>query len=336
MKEARFYQKLEAEKVKCVLCPHECQIAPGKRGLCGVRENKRGKLFSLVYEKVISYALDPVEKKPLYHFLPGEMAFSLATSGCNFRCLNCQNYTISQTSQYTDSIPGQSISAQAIVDMASKNKAKIIAYTYTEPTIFYEYAYDTCEIAHSENIKNVFVTNGYIMPEPLREISPFLDAANVDLKSMSDEFYKKICGGRLQPVIDSIKLMCELGIWVEITTLVIPGMNDTEEELTQIAHFIFQLNNTIPWHISRFYPTHKMQNYPFTPIDTLCKARNIGRQAGLKHVYIGNVPGDETQNTLCPDCGRVVVARNSYKVEAITMESGRCSWCNNQMAGVWN
>jgi len=207
MKEAIFYEKLEEKKVKCTLCPHQCIIHSGKRGICGVRENREGKLFSLVYEKVISWAVDPIEKKPLYHFLPGEAVFSFATVGCNFRCLNCQNYTISQISRQNGEIPGERIPPEKIVQLTRKSRAKIIAYTYTEPTIFYEYAYDTCRLAHEQGIKNVFVTNGYIMPQPLKEISPFLDAANVDLKSMKETFYQKICGGKLKPVLDSIKLM---------------------------------------------------------------------------------------------------------------------------------
>ncbi|MBE0478961.1 AmmeMemoRadiSam system radical SAM enzyme [Candidatus Aerophobetes bacterium] len=335
MKQAKFYQKIDGKKVKCLLCPHECQISPDKRGICGVRENKGGKLFSLVYEKIISWAMDPIEKKPLYHFLPGGDAFSLATFGCNFRCLNCQNYTISQVYKDTEDIPGEIVPAKKVVELAKQKKSKIIAYTYTEPTIFYEYAYDICEIAHAEKIKNVFVTNGYIRPEPLREISPFLDAANVDLKSMRDNFYRKICGGKLQPVLDSIKLMHELGIWVEITTLVIPGINDTDEELMSIASFILQIDSDIPWHISRFYPAHKMQNYPPTPLDTLYRAKQIGQKVGLKFVYLGNVPGNESENTFCPNCGRTVIKRAGYHISSINLKNGSCIWCDNKIAGVW-
>jgi len=335
MKEAIFYEKLEEKKVKCTLCPHQCIIHSGKRGICGVRENREGKLFSLVYEKVISWAVDPIEKKPLYHFLPGEAVFSFATVGCNFRCLNCQNYTISQISRQNGEIPGERIPPEKIVQLTRKSRAKIIAYTYTEPTIFYEYAYDTCRLAHEQGIKNVFVTNGYIMPQPLKEISPFLDAANVDLKSMKETFYQKICGGKLKPVLDSIKLMRKLGIWVEVTTLVIPGMNDEEEEFESIARFLLQLGNDIPWHISRFYPAYKMTRPPYTPIEALHRAREVGKNAGLKYVYIGNVPGEESENTFCPNCGKIIVKRKGFWIEKIDVEKGRCRWCHNKIEGVW-
>ena len=335
MKEAIFYEKLEEKKVKCTLCPHQCIIHSGKRGICGVRENREGKLFSLVYEKVISWAVDPIEKKPLYHFLPGEAVFSFATVGCNFRCLNCQNYTISQISRQNGEIPGERIPPEKIVQLTRKSRAKIIAYTYTEPTIFYEYAYDTCRLAHEQGIKNVFVTNGYIMPQPLKEISPFLDAANVDSKSMKETFYQKICGGKLKPVLDSIKLMRKLGIWVEVTTLVIPGMNDEEEEFESIARFLLQLGNDIPWHISRFYPAYKMTRPSYTPIETLHRAREVGKNAGLKYVYIGNVPGEESENTFCPNCGKIIVKRKGFWIEKIDVEKGRCRWCHNKIEGVW-
>ncbi|MBC7190667.1 AmmeMemoRadiSam system radical SAM enzyme [Candidatus Aerophobetes bacterium] len=333
MIEARFYQKLEDGKVKCMLCPHTCVLEEGKRGICGARENKQGKLFSLVYGKVISLAIDPIEKKPLYHFLPGEDALSLATAGCNFRCLNCQNYTISQNFKEKE-IPGEKISPEQLVRIALERRTKIIAYTYTEPTIFYEYAYDTCFLAKKEGIRNVFVTNGYIMPEPLKEISPFLDGANVDLKSIREEVYRRVCGGKLQPVLESIKLMKELGIWVEITTLVIPGINDKEEEFEKLAEFICQLDPGIPWHISRFYPAYKMQDYPWTPVEKLHRARKIGLEKGLKYVYTGNVPGEESENTFCPVCGRKIIQRRGFYVERIEMKNGKCLFCESTIEGV--
>ncbi len=334
MKEAKFYQKLEEGKVKCVLCPHQCLISPEKRGLCGVRNNKKGKLFSLVYGKTISWAVDPIEKKPLYHFYPSQTAFSFATVGCNLSCLNCQNYTISQLPKQENKILGEDIFPQQIIELTKKRKTKIIAYTYTEPTIFYEYAYDTCRLAHAQGIKNVFVTNGYIMPQPLKEISSFLDAANVDLKSMRDEVYAKICGGKLQAVLDSIKLMKELGIWVEVTTLIIPGVNDSQEELTNIAKFIFQVNSDIPWHLSRFFPTYKMQQYSYTPLKTLQRAKEIGQKMGLKYVYMGNVSG-ESENTFCPNCGGIIIKRKGFRVEKINIEENKCHFCHREIKGVW-
>jgi len=334
MKEGMFYEKVEGEKVKCMLCPHQCLISPGKRGICGVRENRGGKLFSLVYGKAVSWAADPIEKKPFYHFYPGTTAFSFATVGCNLHCLNCQNYSIAHLPKNEINIPGHNLSPEEIVILAKREGSKSIAYTYTEPTIFYEYAYETCKIAHEEGIKNVFVTNGYILPEPLKKIAPFLDGANVDLKSIKDDFYKKVCHGRLAPVLEGIRLMKELNIWVEITTLVIPGMNDSDEEFSKIADFILKLGEEIPWHLSRFYPAYKLTQYPPTPKETLHRARKIGLEKGLKYVYTGNVPGDEGENTFCPKCGKIVIKRYGYLIEEINIKEGRCKWCNNKIDGV--
>ena len=335
MKEATFYERRGGEKLQCTLCPHQCLISSGKRGICGVRENRKGKLFSLVYGKVISWAVDPIEKKPLYHFYPGETAFSFATVGCNLSCLNCQNYTISQLPRQTDEIPGESISPQRIVELTIKRGARIIAYTYTEPTIFYEFAYDTCRLAHAQGIKNVFVTNGYSMPQPLKEISPILDGANVDLKSMREEVYRKICSAQLKPVLESIALMKKLGIWVEVTTLVIPGINDSEDELDSIATFLVQVGNETPWHLSRFYPTYKMRQYPHTPVETLLRAREIGERRGLKYIYIGNVQGQKSENTFCPRCGRMIVERRGFWTGETNVEKGKCRFCDNKIEGVW-
>lgn len=333
MKEAMFYEKRE-EKIKCGLCPHLCLISPGKRGICGVRENRKGKLFSLVYGKAISRAVDPIEKKPLYHFYPGTTALSIATVGCNLRCRNCQNYSIAHLPREGGNLPGENLPPDRIVSLARDQRAKSIAYTYTEPTIFYEYAYEACKLAHEENIKNVFVTNGYIMPEPLRKVAPFLDAANVDLKSINNDFYRKVCGGSLNPVLKSIELMRELNIWVEITTLVIPGMNDTEEEFSEIADFIRQLGEDVPWHLSRFYPTYKMLDYSPTSVQTLHRAKKVGHERGLKYIYIGNVPGDEGESTFCPNCGGLIIERRGYRLGEVNTENGRCTRCNTKIEGV--
>lgn len=334
MKEALWYEKLEDGKVRCTLCPHQCLIFPGKRGICRVRENRAGKLYSLVYGKIISWAVDPIEKKPLYHFHPGTTAFSFATCGCNLSCHNCQNYTISQLSKESEDIPGENVSPEKIVEITQKKGARSIAYTYTEPTIFYEYALDTCKLAHKKGIKNVFVTNGYIMPEPLKEVAPFLDGANIDLKSMKEEFYRRICGGKLKPVLESIRLMKEMGIWVEVTTLVIPEMNDSEEELGEIANFLVQLGKEIPWHLSRFYPAYKMVDRSPTPVKTLHRAREIGLKRGLKYVYIGNVPGDEAESTFCPNCGSTLIKRRGYWIENLKIEGGKCLFCGSLIEGV--
>jgi len=334
MQEAMFYKKLEEEKVRCNLCPHFCQIANGKRGICRVRENREGILYSLVYEKVVSSAIDPIEKKPLYHFYPGSNAFSLATAGCNFRCLNCQNNSISQLPRERKEIPGEELSPQSIVLQAKRYNCPIIAYTYTEPTIFFEYAYDTSKLAQKEGIKNVFVTNGYISEEALRKISPYLDAANVDLKSFSEDFYKKICGGHLAPVLNTLKLMKKLGIWLEVTTLIIPTLNDSEKELKKIAEFIVNLGKEVPWHLSRFYPTYRLNKLPPTPLELIYRGREIGLRAGLRYVYTGNIPGDKGENTYCYRCGKLLIQRYGYRIEKFDIEEGRCKYCQTEIDGV--
>lgn len=291
MKEAWFYKKQDNQKVKCSLCPHHCLIAPGKRGICGVRENQNGTLMSLVYGKIISQHVDPIEKKPLYHFLPGSHAYSIATMGCNLRCLFCQNWEISQVNHENYQIIGQDETPDSIVRNALETKCQSIAYTYTEPTIFYEFAYDCSVLARAKGLKNIFVTNGFIDPEPLEKISPYLDAANVDLKSFNEKTYHEVCGARLQPVLDTLKLMKKLNIWIEVTTLVIPELNDSDKELSSIANFILkELGEGVPWHVSAFHPTYKMLHRPRTPVSTIMRAREIGLKVGLQHVHPGNIP----------------------------------------------
>jgi pyruvate formate lyase activating enzyme len=335
MKEAMFYEKLEDKLVNCDLCSHRCRrIADSKRGICGVRENRDGKLYSLVYGKAVARNIDPIEKKPLFNFLPGSRSYSIATVGCNFRCENCQNYDISQLPKERGIIVGQDVSPEEIVSAAKRNNCESIAYTYTEPTIFFEYAYDTAKHAKKEGIKNVFVTNGYITPEALKEISPYLDAANIDLKSFSDEFYRKRCGARLKPVLDSIRLYKSLGIWTEITTLIIPTLNDSEEELRKIAEFIGEVGEDTPWHISQFYPTYKLIDLPRTPVATLRKAREIGLEAGLKYVYEGNVPGEDGENTYCPNCGKLLIHRFGYHIKENKIKNSACTYCGAKIDGI--
>jgi pyruvate formate lyase activating enzyme len=262
--------------------------------MCGVRGNKGGVLYTLVYGKAVSQNVDPVEKKPLFHFYPGSKTYSVATVGCNFRCLNCQNFEIAQMPKDEEQIIGSEVSPQEIVEATKHYRCRSIAYTYTEPTIFFEYAYETAKIAKKKGIKNIFVTNGYITEEALRVMAPYLDAANIDLKSIDlksfkDEFYRKVCGARLIPVLNAIKLYKELGIWIEITTLIIPTMNDSIKELREIAKFILSVGEEIPWHVSRFFPTYKLKDLPPTPVETLRNARKIGLKVGLRHVYLGNV-----------------------------------------------
>ncbi|HHT9128337.1 MAG TPA: AmmeMemoRadiSam system radical SAM enzyme, partial [Candidatus Wujingus californicus] len=314
MKEAMFFEKLENEKVKCNLCRHHCIIANGKKGICRVRENHEGILYSLVYRKLISDNIDPIEKKPLYHFYPGTTSFSIATVGCNFRCLNCQNYEISQLPKDHEQIIGRDIAPEKIVEDALSYNCKSISYTYTEPTIFFEYAYEVAKIASSKSIKNVFVTNGYITRGALKEIKPYLHAANIDLKSFSNETYKKICGAKLEEVLDCIRSYKEMGIWIEITTLIIPEVNDSISELKQIANFICSVGPEIPWHVSRFYPRYRLIEKPPTPIELLSTARQIGIEAGLRYVYEGNVPGDGGENTYCYKCKKLLIKRYGYQI----------------------
>lgn len=333
MKEAMFYEKEEGNKVKCTLCPHGCVILPEKRGICGVRENQEGRLFSLVYGKAISLAIDPIEKKPLYHFYPGSSILSFATIGCNMKCLNCQNYSISQIAP-GESIEGRAILPGEIVKLAKERNCKSIACTYTEPTIFYEYAYETARLASKEGIKNVFVTNGYINPEPLKAIKSWLDAANVDLKSFREETYLKTCKAKLEPVLKTIELMKELGIWVEVTTLIIPGVNDSEEELEEIANFISSLGKDIPWHLSRFYPAYRLTDRPQTPLKTLHQARDIGKKVGLRYVYTGNVPGDEGENTYCWSCGKLIIERYGFSLLSYRIKDSSCEFCGAKIDGM--
>lgn len=336
MKEAMLYESLSKGKVSCSLCAHRCRISPSKYGTCGVRENREGRLFTHVYGEVIAAHIDPIEKKPLFHFLPGTTSFSIATEGCNFRCPFCQNWQISQVSVRDETARGGTkLSPEEIVRQAKARRCASVSYTYTEPTVFFEYAYDTAKLAHSASLANVFVTNGYMTPEALREIEPFLDAANVDLKAFRDETYKKVCQARLDPVLESIRLMRELGIWVEVTTLVVPGMNNSAEELTDIARFIAGVSLDIPWHISRFHPDHEYAAKKATPVETLRLAFELGKKAGLRYIYIGNVWG-ESEDTLCPACGKPVLRRHGFFIEENRIMDAKCLSCGTPIAGVFS
>lgn len=292
MKEALFYQKLPGQRVRCQICSHFCLVSSGQRGLCGVRENRKGKFYALNYGKVIAKHIDPIEKKPLYHFLSGSFSYSIATVGCNFRCANCQNWQISQTPQLTGEIAGQDCPPQRIIEEAVKNNCPSISYTYTEPTVFLEYALEIMKLAKKKGLKNIWVTNGFISRPALNLILPYLDAANVDLKSFEEKFYQKYCGGRLKPVLDNLKEMGKRNVWLEVTTLVIPGLTDQEKNLKQIAQFIKkEIGPETPWHISRFFPeiSWQLHDLPATPLKTIEKAYQIGLKAGLKNIYKGNI-----------------------------------------------
>jgi pyruvate formate lyase activating enzyme len=303
-----------------------------------VRENQAGKLHTLVYGKVIARHVDPIEKKPLFHFLPGSLSYSIATVGCNFRCKFCQNADIAQMpADQKGLIMGDAVSPEEIVAAAAKAGCRSIAYTYTEPTVFFELAYDTAKIAHGRGIRNVFVTNGYMTGEALEMINPYLDAANVDLKAFAEKYYKDLCGARLKHVRETLKRMKDCGIFVEITTLIVPGLNDDRGELEQLAGFIADdLGPDTPWHISRFHPTYKLDDRSPTPVKTLEAAREIGLQAGLKYVYTGNVPGNAGENTFCPGCGETVIERWGFQVGKMRMQDGKCSQCGAGINGVWD
>lgn len=334
---ARYYSTGDEQIVHCELCAHHCRIKPGKFGICQVRFNVAGQLKTLVYGHTISQGVDPIEKKPLYHFLPGTQSYSIATPGCNFRCDWCQNWQISQMPRQQKVFRGRSATPEQIVESALSTGCQTIAYTYTEPTIFAEYAYDVGVLAHDAGIRNVFVTGGYMTETMLQSFDGVIDAANVDLKAFQDSTYRRHIGASLQPVLDSIKWMHAMGIWLEITTLVIPGLNDDPAELADIAGFIAQeVDLQTPWHISRFHPGYKFGDVAPTPLDTMKSAYEIGRQAGLQHVYLGNVPELSAQHTVCADCGAVLIERHGYRVLPTKLEKGRCSACGADLAGVYS
>jgi pyruvate formate lyase activating enzyme len=335
MKEAMLYETTDDGRVKCSLCAHRCLISPSRKGICGVRENKDGILYSLVYGMIIAENIDPIEKKPLFHIFPGSKSYSIATAGCNFRCTFCQNHEISQMPSESGIISGRQTSAPEIIQRAVSSGSKTIAYTYTEPTIYFEYALDVAKLAREHEIKNIFVTNGFMTKESLETVAPYLDGANVDLKSFSDEFYKKHCGARLQPVLDTLKRMKDLGIWVEITTLLIPGLNESEDELQGIVNFIHAIGPETPWHISRFHPRYKMNNMKPTSLDAIRRAMEIGKAGGLKYVYSGNVPGDGGEDTLCSKCGETLIQRYGFLVESIKLQGSSCLKCKTTLDGIF-
>lgn len=335
MKEAWLYERLDGQKVRCHLCSHRCTIAEGKAGVCGVRQNQAGRLFSLVYGQAVSQAVDPIEKKPLFHFYPGTSSYSIATVGCNFRCRFCQNADISQMPKEQGRILGRYTSPEEIVARAQSYGCQSISYTYTEPTVFFEYARDTAVLARRAGLANNFVTNGYMTAEALEALYPFLDAANVDLKAFRDDFYRQQCGARLQPVLDSLRLMKQQGVWVEVTTLIIPGLNDDREELRELAGFIVsELGAGTPWHVSRFHPTYKLLDRPRTPVSTLEEAWRIGKDVGLRYVYMGNVPGAQGENTYCYNCGKLVIGRWGFSVRERHVREGKCAFCGAPLDGI--
>lgn len=345
MREAMLYDRREGGGVQCRLCAHGCVIKDGGRGICMVRENRGGTLYSLVWGRPIAGNVDPVEKKPLFHFLPGTLSYSIATLGCNFQCAFCQNWDISQHPRDHEGRiqgggpRGQEVPPEVIIKNARTHGCASISYTYTEPTIYFEYAYDCMELAQARRLYNIFVTNGYESPDCVEAAKDLLDAANVDLKAMTDRFYKEECKARLQPVLDTLKNLHAAGIWLEVTTLVIPGKNDDPGELRELAGFIAgELSPEVPWHVSAYHPQYKYRQGgpPRTPVETLEAALAIGREAGLHFVYAGNVPGHDSESTFCAGCGQRLIGRRGYMVSEVNLKNGACASCGLALPGVWS
>lgn len=319
---------------RCELCHHGCVLKEGRLGRCGVRQLSHGKIESLVYGRLVAEHVDPVEKKPFFHILPGSRSYSIATAGCNFRCLHCQNSSISQITG-NGPIPGQRKSPEAVVAAALANDCDSISYTYVEPTVFFEFARDCCQISHGRGLKNLFVSNGFMSPQVLESLAPTLDGINIDLKAFTDSFYKRVCGGRLEPVCENIRTCLRLGIWVEVTTLLIPGLNDSDEELQELCQFLVSVSPDIPWHVTGFYPSYQMTDRPPTPAASLVRAREIGLAAGLKFVYTGNRPGLESESSFCPDCGALLIKRRGFSLQHVRLCDGHCPQCGKSIPGIW-
>lgn len=330
--EASWYEA-SGRMVRCLLCPHECLLNENDRGFCRVRVVKDRKLHTLVYGNPCSVHLDPVEKKPLFHFLPGTPIFSVATAGCNLRCLNCQNWEISQAKP--EETENFDLMPEKIVQITTDRKIPSIAYTYSEPLIFYEYVRDTAESAKMEGIRNVLVTAGYILEEPLRELCRSISAVTLDVKGFNNRFYKKITGSRVEPILKAIEIMREEGVWVELSRLVVPTLSDGLDDIRELCRWVVRaVGPETPFHFLRFHPAHRLKNLPSTPLETMNRAWEIAREEGLHYVYIGNVPGHPAQDTICPKCGEVVIHRSGYSIVSNKLTEGRCP-CGRAIAGVW-
>jgi len=335
------FKKLPNNQIQCLACNNYCVIPNGKTGICGVRQNNNGELILLVNDKAVAVNLDPIEKKPLFHFYPGSVAFSLGTLGCNFGCEFCQNWDISQAPKIQDTkyqiqdtnYWGEDWPPEKIVNYCQENNIPIIAYTYNEPTVWTEYALATMKLAKKAKIKNVWVSNGYFSDQTLKLITPYLDAINIDLKSFREDFYQNIVHAHLEPVKENIIKVWQLGIWEEVTTLIIPELNDSEKELKEIARFLVKISSDLPWHISAFYPAYKMLKTPPTPQKTLIKAYNIGKKAGLKYVYTGNIPDNNYESTYCPKCGAKLIERWGIEMISNNLKNGKCPKCGENIPG---
>jgi pyruvate formate lyase activating enzyme len=331
---ASYWEPLPDKWVRCMLCPRTCVVPPGGRGYCEVRENRGGTYYTLVYGNPCAVHVDPIEKKPFFHFLPATTAFSVATAGCNLDCKFCQNWQISQARP--EELYNYPLSPEELVEAAIRSGSRSIAYTYSEPTIFYEYMLATAKLAHERGLRNVCHSNGFINEEPLRELCQYLDAADIDLKGFTDEYYRDMTAGSLAPVLRTLEVLREEGVHLEITTLLVPGENDDPAELSAMCLWIREnLGPDTPLHFSRFHPQHRLQNLPPTPVESLEEARRIALESGLKYVYIGNVPGHEANSTYCPECGAIVIHRIGYSVDPCGLADGACSRCGTPIEGVW-
>lgn len=332
--------KLDDGRIACEACNQHCKLSEGEYGICGIRKVENGELYLLTYGLAAAVNVDPIEKKPMFHFLPGSRIFSFGTVGCNFSCKFCQNAEISQyPKEHNHDIVGQPLSPQQAVDLALEYECRSVAYTYNEPVVFFEYTYDTAKIAHEAGLKNVYVTSGYETHKAIDTIAPFLDGMNIDIKGYSQSFYKDICGSSLKPVLDTVEYAHKKGIWIETTTLLIPGLNDSDEEIRAIAEFQAALDPSMPWHISAFHPMYKMLDVPRTPPSTLRRAYDIGKEAGLKYVYVGNIDDEDRESTYCPGCHKMVIDRRGYIGQYVTnhlTKEGDCPYCKTHIEGVWN
>lgn len=333
-KEAMF-QEETARGIMCRICPNECVLKEGELSKCNNRKVRKSKLYTLAYGNPCSVNVDPIEKKPLYHFLPGTRAFSIATAGCNLVCLNCQNWTISQTSP--DKTRNYDLMPEKVVEECINKGCKSIAYTYSEPVTFYEYVYDTAILARKAGIRNIMKSNGYIYPEPLKKLCGVIDAVNIDLKAFDETTYLKLSGGKLQPVLDSLKVYKDMGVWLEITNLVVPTWTDNTNEIRKMCKWLKDNGfEKVPIHFSRFFPLYKLEQLPPTPVDLLNKAARIAAEEGLVYVYTGNSPGNEISDTRCPACSNPLVERQGFRVVSNVMKDGKCNKCGKNIDGVWN
>ena len=333
MKPALLAERISDKTIQCNLCAHRCRLQKNKVGICGVRKNIDGTLYSLNYDRVAATHMDPIEKKPLYHFLPASTSFSIAAMGCNFSCTFCQNHSLSIVR--SERVFGEPITPDEMVEQALLADAQSIAYTYTEPTVYFELMVETAKLAKLGGLKNLMVTNGYMSEEALAEIQPYLDGANIDLKAFNDNFYKTYCGARLEPVKETIARMSEAGIWVELTTLLIPDLNDDEREIHEMTKFIASIDPGIPWHVSRFFPQHQLTDAAITPEDSIYKRLEIGKANGIQYLYAGNIPGDKWAHTHCHNCGALLIKRSGYSTRVIDINGGKCGNCDAAIPGIW-